>query len=261
MNIPLSSKNLLPIVNIGIIILLLLVTIFKKGDLQGLDGQLAFFTDKLTTVERMQNEMAQKDTLLTIIRTENEQMQKFLLRQYEVQTIKFNKQHEEFIILQERLKNLNLKLENLNSAVHLSVLKSDSSFSKLIADTTTRISKDSIYIFNNYAFQDTSKHLKLNGTIDLKKNEAFFSYKYNANYEIITSYEKEGFGGRRKLIANLISDDPNSLVQLKSIYIKQPTPKLSIGVGVGAGATYSKNKFILVPSIQVGIYKPIINIY
>ncbi len=261
MNMSLSSKNILPIVNICVILLLLIVSIFKKGDLQSLDGQLAFFTDKLTTVEKMQQEMAQKDTMLSILKTESEQTQTYLLRQFEIQTIKFNKQHEEFIILQERLKNLNVKLENLNSAVQLSVTKTDSTLSELVADTTSRNSKDSIFIFTNYNFQDTTKHLKLNGSIDLNRNQISLNYKYTANYEIITSYEKDGWNGKRKLIANVISDDPNSTIQLKSIQIKQQTPKFSIGLGVGGSVGFSKNKFILTPSIQVGIYKPIINIY
>lgn len=260
MNIPLNSKNILPIVNIGIMLLLLLVTIFKKGDLQMVDGQLGFFTDKLNSIEQMQQEMAQKDTLLSSIKKENEQIQQYLLRQYEIQTIKFNKQHAEFIALQEKLKMLNVKLDNLNSTIAISVSKTDSSFIKLIADST-HLSKDSVFVFNSYSFKDTSKHLKLSGNIDLQKKEMFFNYGYNANYEIITSYEKDGLFGRRKLIANLISDDPYSIVTLKSIYIKQRQPKLSIGLGVGGGVGYVNNKFKLIPTIQVGIYKPIVNIY
>lgn len=260
MNIPLNSKNILPIVNIGIILLLLLVTIFKKGDLQVVNGQLGFFTDKLNSIEQMQQEIAQKDTLLSSIKKENEQIQQYLLRQYEIQTIKFNKQHAEFITLQEKLKMLNVKLDNLNSTIAISVSKTDSSFIKLIADTT-QISKDSVFVFNSYSFVDTSKHLKLSGNVDLQKKEIFFNYGYNANYEIITSYEKDGLFGRRKLIANLISDDPNSVINLKSIYIKQRQPKISIGLGIGGGIGYVNNKFKMLPTIQIAIYKPIINIY
>lgn len=261
MNNLFTTKNLSVLMNITVFILLIFVAFFKKGELSVLDGQLSFLTDKVSSIERMQQELAQKDTLLNRIQNENNQVQTYLLRQYEIQTIKLNQQEQDFVALQEKLKEIGVSVDDLNSNISISFQKIDSSVTKLNGIAGTEI-KDTIPVYSEYSFQDSSKYLTLNGRLNILNGNLLYNYKYKANFDLLTYTKKQGVGvlGKRQMFGSLICDDPFAEVGLKSIMIKQRHPTFHIGVGFG-GSIYYSDKFKIAPSLSISLYKPIVDIY
>lgn len=259
MNNLFNLKNLSVFINIGVFILLMFVAFFKKGELSMLDGQLSFLTDKINSIEQMQRELAQKDTMISRIQNENNQIQTYLLRQYQIQTIKLNKQETDFIALQQKLKEIGVNIDNLNSNISVSFQKIDSSVVKLTGIEGTQI-KDSIPQYSEYFFIDSSRFLYLNGHLNILNGDISYNYKYKANFDLLTYTKKKGILGTRELYGTLICDDPFAEISLKSVMIKQRRPTLQIGVGFG-GSVYYTDKFKFAPSLSVSLYKPIIDIY
>lgn len=250
-------KNIMPFLNISMIVILLLYSYFKNGQITNVNNQLAFITDKVSSEAKLKEQLSQKDSLLNTITNENQKIQQFMLREYELQTLKQAKDFEDFKKLKETLALLNIKVENLNSSVQLSIEKADSSLVLLQPDSTSIDSMNRITLFN---FNDTSdNHLKLYGSLNILNKELKYKYNYNATYEVLT-HSEERFLGQPKMFATVISNDPNSSVTLKSTLIKQPKAKFHIGIGLGMSVVYSeKVKFL--PSINASIFKPILSIY
>lgn len=259
MNNLFTTKNLSILMNIGVFILLMFVAFFKKGELSVLDGQLSFLTDKVNSIERMQQELAQKDTMLNRIQTENHQIQNYLLRQYEIQTIKLNEQEEDFVTLRRKLKEVGISVDNLNSNISISFQKIDSAVTKITGVDGTQIT-DTTNLYSEYSFKDSSQFLSLNGRLNIITGDLLYNYKYKANFDLLTYTKKEGMLGKRKMYGTLICDDPNANVGLKSIMIKQRRPTFHIGVGLG-GSIYYSDKFKIAPSLSISLYKPIVDIY
>lgn len=252
----LNLKNVSLFVNFIAVIMLLIFSLFKKGNVANMDGGISFISDKISSNEKMQNELLQKDTIIKKIRTENELIQTHLLRQYQTQTIILNKQNKDFLSLQEKLTKLGINVNNLNTNISISISKIDSSVTKLSATDNSPVS----LLPEQYTFKDSTKHLKLTGSINLKDSfNLNYKYEYNAKYDIITYTKKVGF--KRNLYGTIISDDPNGKINFQSIVIKTRKPTAHIGAGIGFSAAYHSKKIYFLPTISVSFYKPIFSLY
>lgn len=252
----LNLKNMSLFVNFIAVIMLLIFSLFKKGSVGNMDGGISFISDKIASVEKMQIELLQKDTIIKKIRTENELIQTHLLRQYQTQTIILNKQNKDFVSLQEKLTKLGIDVNNLNTNISISINKIDSSVTKLNAVDHSPVS----LLPEQYVFNDSTKHLKLTGSINLKDSIGLnYHYEYNAKYDIITYTKKVGF--KRNLYGTIISDDPNGKINFQSIVIKTHKPTAHIGAGIGFSAAYHSKKIYFLPTISVSFYKPIFSLY
>lgn len=248
----------------GIILLILFcVGFFAKKWMGSVDGKLHLLSNGMISVDKMETELAKKDSLLTVIITNNEVTHTFLLREFHLQTLKMNKQNEQFQKLNHLLEEQKININNLRGHLQLNTSTKDS----LIANLTPILNQDSIKndtstLFTNYFFVDTSnKHLKLSGNIDLIKRQGKFNYEHFATYEILTHTKKNGLFKHPDLIASIVSDDPNTQISLKSYYVKTKKPKYDLGVGVGLSSGFYKKKVIIIPSFQIGIYKSLISFY
>lgn len=256
MNKIFNIKNLLPSVNIIAIIILVIFMFFKKGDLSLINNQLSFISDKIISLEQMQLEMQQKDSLISVIKSENEQIKTYILREFSIQTIQRNKDFKDFQQLSENLKKIGIDVNSLNSNILISYEKKDSSKTNLVGKG------DSVFTptLSIYEFRDSSKHLRLDGEIKILDKSISYKYTYSAKYELLTYYKKNG-AFNKQLYGSIICDDPNAKIDLSSIVIKQRVPTFNIGLGVGVGAYYGQNKLKFAPVINVSLYKPIIPIY
>ncbi|MEY3400805.1 MAG: hypothetical protein RLZZ86_408 [Cyanobacteriota bacterium] len=256
MNILNKHGNYLNWVNFVTLIIILILSFFKQGSLKDVDGEMSYVSDKILSIEKMQAELLQKDTLIEQITKDNLKIQTYLLREYHNQTLKLNSQFQEFSDLKLKLKNLGVNINDLNQNFELSISKIDSSVTKLKKDT----------LKNNqqklFSFQDTSKHLNIFGKINLDSETVDYTYKYKATYNILTYTEKNKKRLKEPLhYVTVTSDDPNAEIKLKSLQIKPNKPKFHIGMGLGASAFYNNNRINLRPSINVSFYKPMINVY
>lgn len=248
----------------GIILLVLFcVGFFAKKWMNSMDGKLHLLSNGMISVDKMETELAKKDSLLSVIITNNQVTHTFLLREYHLQTLKMNKQNEQFQRLNQLLEEQKININNLQGALQLTVSTADSLTTNLLPiPNKDSIKNDSSILFTNYFFVDTTnKHLKLSGNIDLVKREGKFNYEHFATYEILTYTKKRGFLKEPHLIATIISDDPNTQISLKSYYVKTKKPKYQLGFGLGLSSGFYKKKVIVIPSFQLGIYKPLISFH
>lgn len=257
-------KNLKKYGILGSIILLLFFAVgfLAKKWLNSLDGKLSLISNNMISVDKMREELSQKDSLLEIIKTQTETSYTFLLREYHLQTLKLNQQNEQFARLNELLKKQGIKIDQLQSNLELTTLKSDTIFTNLFKfkSTDTLHLKDSIFQ-DYYVFSDSTKNLKLGGELNVKNKTAKITYEHFATYEILTYREKKGLFGDSQLMATIICDDPNTKITLKSQHLKTKKPKYHLGLGLGFSSAYYRKKIIFIPTLQFGVYKPIISIY
>jgi len=256
MNVLNKTGNYLNWVNFVTLVIILILSFFKQGSLKEVDGEMSFVSDKIHSIEKMQAELLQKDTLIHQITQDNLKIQTYLLREYHNQTLKLNSQFKDFADLKIKLQNLGVDIDDLNQNFEISISKIDSSVTKLKRDTFKPNQP------NLYSFADSSKHLNIFGKVNLKDESIDYTYKYKATYNIVTYTEKNKNRLKEPLhYAKVTSDDPNAEITMKSLLIKKDKPKFHIGLGLGAAASFSNNKVNLRPAINVSFYKPIINVY
>lgn len=255
-----NLKTLPILINIIIFILLFFVPFFKLGNLTTINNQLSLLTNKVNSAEEMQRELNQKDSLINKIQNDNNQIRTYLVRQYQMQTLKLNEQNEEVIKLNQELKKIGVNLNDLKSKISVSFEKIDSSVTNLDRSDSSEIIFDSLKIYSDYNFKDSSNNLLLNGNINILTGKLSYNYKYKANFDLITYSTNKSVFGKRDLFVKLITNDPSAEITLKSTIIKQPKPSLQIGVGIG-GSMFYKNNFKFIPNINISLYKPIIDIY
>lgn len=156
----------------------------------------------------------------------------------------------EMVKLREELKNMNIKVKDLKSAIDLQ---------------TEAIGKGQVQIvrlndtLDTYTFSDTTgKHLKLKGKVNTKSNMLDYEYTYTANYKLFSYEYKKNVFKRPELRLKIISDDSTNTIKAQTFNVKAPRELFSIGAGIGASLIYDNNQIKVRPAIQVGIFKPII---
>jgi hypothetical protein len=254
MNVLNKTGGIFNWVNFVTLIIILILSFFKEGSLKKVDGEMAYVSDKLLSIEKMQAELLQKDTLINQITKDNLKIQTYLIKQFHTQTLKLNTQNQEINKLKENLNTLGININNLNQNFEISINKIDSSVTKLKRDTSNNP--------KSYSFVDSSKHLVINGNVNTDNESISYLYKYKATYSIYTYTEKNKSPFKEpSQYAKISSDDPNAEIIMKSLLIKKDKPKYHIGMGIGASAFYNNNRINLRPSINVSFYKPMINVY
>ena len=169
-------------------------------------------------------------------------------REYVPFTIQ-NSNDAEMVALRSELASLGIKLNDLKSAIVITTTSSGKGEVQVVKISDT---------LDRYAFADTTgKHLKLSGEVDTKNGKMSYNYTYSAKYNLISHNVKPNVFKRPELRLTIVSDDPNSNITAQTFNIKPPKDIASIGVGVGASVLYD-NTFKIRPTIQVGLYKPIL---
>lgn len=157
-------------------------------------------------------------------------------------------QREDFVNLRKDLASLGVKVDNLQSAYKISTESNDSIEVKIVRDT---IYKDL------YHFMDSTKHLSIDGSVDISKNSLEFDYTYRANYDIYSYKYKQGLFKRPVMRLKIVSDDPNVDLSAQTFSVKPPQELFSIGVGVGGALCYRRGRVQVAPAITLGVYKSI----
>lgn len=194
------------------------------------------------------NQMNQKDSIISqIIDAQGRLVIDHTNRPFNLSILK-DSDNEQFRTLRNELKSVNLKVDDLKSAIKIQSESSGVGKTKIIRDTIDR------YVFNDTT---SSKFLKLKGTIDLKKDSMEYDYTYTANYSIYSYEYKKKFWKRPEMRIKLVSDDPSNKIKMQTFNVKPPREIVSIGVGFGASVYYANGSFGVAPAITIGIFKPI----
>jgi hypothetical protein len=239
----------------------------------------------------MIEEMAQKDSLISILRKENETTRFFYEKQYSEFTLQIHKDSLRFARINKMLKETQIKLKDverqtsftvnssgtLNMAVQkLDTLKRIDSLPKIIdslilinpdtnnlSDTIPEINlNDTIKLNNNiYAFRDSSRNLRLDGQIDLNTDSIKINYEYHATYDLLFYEKNVGLFRKPQAQVVITNNDPNADISLSSIKMKRKQPKGIIGVGYGTGFSFENDKAVIRRTFNVGFYYPLIKIY
>lgn len=207
-----------------------------------------FGGDKFTKQDMM-NELNQRDsTISQMIKIVGDQ-QKLVIdhtnRQYTPFVLN-NSNDEQFVKLRDELKDLNIKMKNLNSSYELAITAFGVGKTEIVKVHDT---------LDLYTFKDSSAHLTLDGKVDTKSGMMEYNYEYNANYSLYSYKYKKSFFKRPELRLKITSDDPNNKISAKTFTVKPPREIVSIGVGVGGSMIYIDNKVKFAPSITLGVYK------
>ena len=110
---------------------------------------------------------------------------------------------------------------------------------------------------DTYTFSDSSKHLSIDGTVDVFNGLMDYKYSYRSTYSIASYKYKQGLFKRSELRLKVISDDPNNNIKAQTFTVSPPRDLFSVGVGLGASAVYDDGQIKVRPSIHVGFYKSI----
>lgn len=244
----LNNKKISYLIKGGLAILVLLLLIFGRGNFGKQNDRIVYINKPYVDAEQMQRELAQKDSVISRIKTESESKITWITREYSRQTLALVQKDEELQSLRKLLTDSDIKINDLQSYINVNVNTSDSSSAP-------------IYIINEmvYSFCDTTDHLILKGTFQTDSMLLEYNYNYRANYDLLTYYSKgKGFFPKRQLMATVITDDHRAELMTKSVMIRQQKPSFHVGVGLGFSAT---PKALFSPSISICIFKPLIDIY
>ena len=197
-------------------------------------------------------QMNQRDSIISqVIDDQGRLITTHTNRQYSPYVIN-NSNSPEMIELRKELKAINIRVEDLTSAVIINTKASGSGTTDIIKTT------DTLKGIETYAFSDTTgKHLKLSGVIDLINNKLSYEYTYAATYSLFSYEYRKKFWKRPEMQIKLISDDPSNKVQMQTYTIKPPRDIVSLGIGVGAAVYYGNGQFGVAPAITIGFYKSI----
>lgn len=244
----LNNKKISYLIKGGLAILVLLLLIFGRGNFGKQNDRIVYINKPYVDAEQMQRELAQKDSVISRIRTESESKITWITRQYSRQTLALVQKDEELEELRNLLTSSDIKINDLQAYININASASDSASAP-------------IYIIDEmvYSFCDTTDHLILKGTFQTDSMLLEYNYNYRANYDLFTYYQKpKGLFSKKQLMATVISDDHRAELMTKSVIVKQQRPTFYIGVGFGFSAT---PKALFSPSISISIYKPLIDIY
>ena len=200
----------------------------------------------------------ERDSLTSVIITQHFAIREYKNREFYTNQIITSKANE-IIQLRKILSDNKIQINDLNSYISLNINSSQSNTIPLTKDSTIKNDEPTFNkIFN---FKDSTKNLLLKGSIDINKSLMSYTYKYSANYDIISYYKRKNIFTEKKLSLKIISDDPKSEINVKTFNIKQPKKIIDIGFGVGGSLIYLNKKLRFTPSIQISAYKPIISFY
>jgi len=244
----LNKNKISLLVKTAVAILAILFAVFGAGQYKFQSDRLAYLGNSLLTIHDMERELMQKDSVIKREKNEHEQKITMIMRQYSAQTLMLTEKNKEIDQLKKKLADSDIKISDLNSYIQVAVTKKDTVYRPVFLDH-----------IGVYSFRDTSDALKINATFYLDSMIVEYDYKYVAEYDIITHYNKpkKPFH-KRELYATVISNDPKAEISAKAMQIKQKHPTFHIGVGLGVSTT-PQNRFS--PSISISIYKPFIDIY
>jgi hypothetical protein len=217
-----------------IIILAVLFFIFRGGD--GI------------SYKDIMEQMNQRDSIISqMIDAQGRLVIEHTNRQFSPYIIQ-NSNDPQFAQLRRDLEELKINQKDLKAAIRLNAVASGEGATKIVLDT-----------LETYTFNDTtsSKFLKLEGLIDLKKDSLKYDYTYTANYNIYSYQYKKKFWKRPEMRIKLVSDDPSNQIRMQTFTVKPPLEVVSIGVGLGASFYYTGGEVGIAPSITIGVYKPI----
>lgn len=229
-------------------VLAILFAVFGAGQYKFQSDRLAYLGNSLLTIHDMERELMQKDSVIRYQKNEHEQRMTMIMRQYSTQTLALTQKNKEIDDLKKKLVDSDIKINDLQTYIGIRLEKKDTVYRPVFLDH-----------IGVYSFSDTSNALKIDATFYLDSMLVEYNYKYVANYDIMTHYEKpKGIFGKRELYGTVMTDDPNVQISTKTFHFKQRRPNLQIGFGFGLSTT-PDNK--LVPGVSIGIYKPFIDIY
>lgn len=244
----LNNKKISYLIKGGLALIVLLLLIFGKGNFGKQNDRIVYINKPYVDAEQMQRELAQKDSVISRIKTESESKITWITRQYSRQTLALVQKDEELQSLRKMLTDSDVKINDLQTYININTNSSDSSSTP-------------IYIINEmvYSFCDTTDHLILKGTFQTDSMLLEYNYNYRANYDLLTYYQKpKGVFAKKQLMATVISDDHRAELMTKSVIVKEQRPSFHVGVGLGFSAT---PKSFFSPSISICIFKPLIDIY
>lgn len=204
--------------------------------------------DKFTAKDLMK-ELNQRDSIISKrIDDKGRLVIEHTNREYVPFTIK-NSNEPEFVELRSELASLGIKLNDLKSAYTIQSNATGQGKTEIIRVSDT---------LDTYSFNDTTgKHLKINGTVDVKSGQMDYNYSYKSTYKIFSYDYKKNFLKRPELRLKIVSDDPSNDIQAQTFSIKPPREIVSLGVGIGGSLVFDDNKLKIRPSLQIGLYKPI----
>lgn len=204
--------------------------------------------DKFSSKDLMR-ELNQRDSIISqMINDRGEKVITHTNREYHPFVIK-NSNDAEMVELRSQLRELGIKIKDLKSAIEIQAEASGGGKTELVRVSDT---------LDTYSFADsTSKHLKLNGTVDVFNGLMDYEYTYSANYDIIAYDYKAKLFKKPELRLKIISDDPSNNIKAKTFTVKPPRDIISIGAGIGGAVFYDSGNIKVRPAIQIGIYKPI----
>lgn len=176
------------------------------------------------------------------------------------------KRSDEYENLRSNLKHLGIRMKDFESQTNLMIISSDSINARLVALANKKPpigGRDTTYIQalgnTRYAMEYRNRNLELDGIFDTEKKEFKGDYSYNANISLTKSWKRR-FLRDDLLILNVQSDDPNLLIDVKSLN-KQPKKTLfDISLQGGYGFGYVNGKINRFPYLGIGASKKLISI-
>jgi predicted RND superfamily exporter protein len=211
---------------------------------------LFFYSKEKLTPNEVINQLNQRDS---VISKSFDKQGRLILehtnREYNTTVIE-KSDDAEMVKLREELKNMNIKVKDLKSAIDLQTEAMGKGQVQIVRLNDT---------LDTYTFSDTTgKHLKLKGKVNTKSNMLDYEYTYSANYKLFSYEYKKNVFKTPELRLKIISDDSSNTIKAQTFNVKTPREIVSIGAGIGASLIYDNNQVKVRPAIQVGIFKPII---
>lgn len=211
---------------------------------------LFFYSKEKLTPNEVINQLNQRDS---VISKSFDKQGRLILehtnREYNTTVIE-KSDDAEMVKLREELKNMNIKVKDLKSAIDLQTEAMGKGQVQIVRLNDT---------LDTYTFSDTTgKHLKLKGKVNTKSNMLDYEYTYSANYKLFSYEYKKNIFKTPELRLKIISDDSSNTIKAQTFNVKTPREIVSIGAGIGASLIYDNNQVKVRPAIQVGIFKPII---
>ena len=207
---------------------------------------LLYDRDKITPHDII-NQLNQRDSIISqMIDNQGRLVTTHTNREYTPFVIQ-NSNAPEMVELRKELKNLGIKIKDLNSVVQLSSQASGAGVTEVIRVPDA---------LDTYSFQDTTgKHLKQSGRVDVVNGMMDYKYTYSSNYSIYSYDYKKNIFKKPELRLKIISDDSSNTIKAKTFTINPPRDIISIGGGIGVSGIYDNGKIKFRPSIHIGIYK------
>lgn len=213
------------IIILSIIILLLLWAMFNKfyNKSNPIEQQITFSSkERILQIE--------KDSLLGVVYT----LQANNINKKNVIDLLSNittAQSDDIMLLNNILKKYQINKKELESIINIKSNIRDSNTTKIVEIEIPYYLKDSTLGKKKvYAFNDTTKRLKLKGTIDLLNDDLNYSYSYENNLNFIRYKKRKNIFSKTEDFIKITSDDINSNLNISDLSVIPTIYKNSVGL-------------------------------